>query len=125
MLFTKKSLTLSTIVNGVLFVMFTLFALLQLNDPDPLVWVLIYMGVAMVSLAANFIVIPRTLTIVFILGLLIYAGVHVAYLIDWLQTEDKSEIFGEMVYEKPYFRGSREFIGLVMAIGALLYQLKR
>ncbi|MDO7172995.1 transmembrane 220 family protein [Mariniflexile sp. AS56] len=113
------------IVNSCLFVVFALFAAIQLNDPDPLVWVLIYMGVAVVSLSANFILIPKKLILVFVLGLLMYASVHFMFLIDWLQTENKSELFGEMVYEKPYLEGTREFLGLIIAVTALLYQLKR
>ena len=44
---------------------------------------------------------------------------------DYLQIEDKNEIFGKMVYEKPYLEGSREFLGLIMAAGALLFQLTK
>ena len=35
------------------------------------------------------------------------------------------EIFGEMVYEKPYLEGSREFLGLLLAALGILYQLKK
>ncbi|MBP0903034.1 transmembrane 220 family protein [Mariniflexile gromovii] len=122
----KASLSKSKkITNSVLFILFTLFAVIQLNDPDPMHWFLIYMGVAVISLGSNFITIPKAIIVLIILGLLVYAAMHFMFLIDWLQTENKSEILGEMVYEKPYLEGSREFLGLLIAVGALLYQLKR
>lgn len=113
------------VINSLLFVLFTLFAVIQLNDPDPLKWFLIYIGVAILALVSNYVVISKTLIWVLALGLLIYAGFHVMFLIDWLQTDNKSEIFGEMVYEKPYLEGSREFIGLFMALLAVLFQIKK
>lgn len=58
-------------------------------------------------------------------GFLIYSGYHFLYFIDFLQIEDKNELFGEMVYEKPYLEGTREFLGLVLAAFALLFQLKK
>ena len=112
------------IINIVLFVLFTLFAVVQLNDPDPIHWFLIYMTVAVICLTANFIKIPKWLIIFIIISILIYSGMHIMYLIDWVQTENKFEIFGEMVYEKPYLEGSREFLGLIIVLVALLFQLK-
>ncbi|MBT3442589.1 MAG: hypothetical protein HN440_02610, partial [Flavobacteriaceae bacterium] len=43
---------------------------------------------------------------------------------DYLETENKEEIFGEMVYDKPYLEGTREFIGLLIAAFGIIYQLK-
>ena len=115
----------SRLINIILFVLFGVFAIIQLNDPDPIRWVLIYGGVALISLLANYRNIPKVLIWGLILGLLIYSGVHFKYFIEWLQIDSKSEIFGEMVYEKPYLEGTREFLGLVIAAVALLFQLKK
>ena len=41
------------------------------------------------------------------------------------QIDNKSELFGEMVYEKPYLEGTREFLGLVLAAITFLFQLKK
>ena len=112
-------------MNIIFFVMFTLFAVIQLNDPDSLLWFSIYMGVAMVSIIANYIAIPKFVIIILALALLLYSGVYFGFLMDWLNTENKSEIFGEMVYDKPYLEGTREFIGLLMAFAAILFQLKK
>jgi hypothetical protein len=61
----------------------------------------------------------------FSLILLVYASFHFTDFIDYLQIEDKNELFGKMVYEKPYLEGTREFLGLIMAAGALLFQLTK
>ena len=102
-----------------------MFAFVQLNDPDPIHWVTLYGIVALVSLVSNFKKVPKSVIYILSLVLLVYAGFHFSYFIDYLQIEDKKELFGEMVYEKPYLEGSREFLGLIMAAGALLFQLTK
>lgn len=62
---------------------------------------------------------------VIIILLVGYAAFHFSLFIDYLQTENKEEIFGEMVYEKPYLEGSREFMGLLIAALGVMYQLKK
>ena len=113
------------IVNIFLFVLFAVFALMQLNDPDPVIWVSIYGIVAAICLISNYREIPRLVIIIIAVLLLIYAGFHFSLFLDYLQIEDKSELFGEMVYEKPYLEGTREFLGLAMAAAGILYQLKK
>lgn len=113
------------IINGILFVLFAVFAIVQVNDPDPLIWVILYALVAVVSLLANFVVIPRRLIHVLFIGYLLYASFHFLHFIDYLQIDNKNELFGEMVYEKPYLEGTREFLGLLMAAIALLFQIKK
>lgn len=122
----KIKLTRSRIIiNYVLFIVFSMFAFVQLNDPDPIHWVTLYGIVALVSLVSNFRKVPKTVIYFLSLVLLVYAGFHFNYFMDYLQIEDKNEIFGKMVYEKPYLEGSREFLGLIMAAGALLFQLTK
>lgn len=112
-------------INTILGVIFILFAVIQLNDPDPVLWFLLYMMVALVSVISNYKKIHPYIIWGLIIGYLAYASIHFSYFMDWLQTEHKNELFGEMVYEKPYLEGTREFIGLVMAAGALFYQAKK
>jgi hypothetical protein len=113
------------ITNIVLFVLFLLFALVQLNDPDPIVWFTIYGVVAFIFLIANYKKIPKVLLWVFIIGLVIYSLTYLPYFIDWFNIDHKEELFGKMVYEKPYLEGTREFLGLLLAAIALLYPLKK
>ncbi|MEP3838742.1 MAG: transmembrane 220 family protein [Algibacter sp.] len=113
------------IINFILFGLFVIFAVVQLNDPDPVIWFLIYFSIAVIMLVSNYIVIPKVIIILFSAGLVVYAAMHFSLLLDWFKTDNKSEIFGKMVYEKAYLEGSREFIGLSMALAALLFQLKK
>lgn len=112
------------IINYALFIVFTLFAVIQLNDPDSVLWFSIYFFVALICLITNFKTIPKSILIITIIGLLGYSVFHFSLFIDYLQTENKKEIFGEMVYDKPYLEGTREFIGLLIAAFGVFYQLK-
>lgn len=122
----KTNLTKSRkIINFLLFVLFLVFAILQLNDPDPTIWVLVYGLVAIISLISNFKNIPRWLIGFLAFSLLLYSSIHFPSLLEYLKTDKKAEIFGEMVYDKPYLEGSREFLGLIIAVIGLLYQFKK
>lgn len=122
---TKKGSSSKKITNYVLFIIFAAFAYLQLNDPDGILWFIIYLIVALICLLNNFIKIPRILIILIGTSLLIYAGFHLSLFIEFLQTNNKEELFGEMVYDKPYLEGTREFIGLLIAAFAVLFQIKK
>lgn len=53
------------IIFAVAFLVFAMFVAVQYNDPDPLVWMLIYGAVALLSLAAAFnYFFPRTTAVV-------------------------------------------------------------
>lgn len=112
-------------INIILFVTFIIFAVIQLNDPDPYIWFPLYALVAAICLFSNYKTIPKSILIIIIISLLIYAFYHFSLFLDYLKTDNKEEIFGEMVYEKPYLEGSREFLGLLIAAMGLTYQLKR
>lgn len=111
-------------INYILFFLFVIFAIVQLNDPDGFLWFTIYLIVALACLISNFNRIPNFILILFTIGLLGYSAFHFSLFIDYMQTENKEEIFGEMVYEKPYLEGSREFMGLLIAAISVLYLLK-
>ena len=44
---------------------------------------------------------------------------------DWIQIDHKEELFGKMVYEKPYLEGTREFLGLLIAAGGLFFLYRK
>jgi hypothetical protein len=112
------------ITNFILCIVFIIFALLQINDPDGVLWFSIYFIVALICLYNNFNPVPKQLLILTIIALLTYSAFHFSLFIDYLETENKEEIFGEMVYDKPYLEGTREFIGLLIAAFGIIYQLK-
>ena len=112
-------------VNIILCITFIVFAIVQLNDPDPYIWFPLYAIIGGICLYSNFRTIPRIVLISVVILLLVYALYHFSLFVTYLQTDHKEEIFGEMVYEKPYLEGSREFLGLLLAAFAVLYQLKK
>ena len=119
-LFSAKKL-----INFLICGIFLLFAYVQLNDPDPYVWVIVYGLVAVLFAVSIFVRIPKVMIQVVILAFILFAFYHVGNFYDWLLSNDKSELFGDMIYDKPYIEGAREFMGLLIAIGALIYLLKR
>ena len=54
-----KMKTGTKVINWILFVIFLLFALVQLNDPDPVIWFVTYFIVALFAVLSNFIRIPK------------------------------------------------------------------
>lgn len=117
--------TFEKTTNYIFSVVFAIFAIVQLNDPDGVLWFSIYILVSMICLFANFKTIPKLILTFTITGLLIYSAFHLSLFIDYMQTENKKEIFGAMVYEKPYLEGTREFLGLLIAALGIIYQLKK
>ena len=112
------------IKNLILFILFVIFAVLQLNDPDGKLWFFIYFIVSLICLYNTFKAVPKSILILSIIALMSYSVFHFSLFIDYLNTENKEEIFGEMVYDKPYLEGTREFIGLLLAALGIMYQIK-
>lgn len=111
-------------INVFLFLLFLVFGIVQLNDPDPYIWFPLYLIVAGICLYSNYRTISKGILLVVVALLVAFALYHFSLFIDYLQTDHKEEIFGEMVYEKPYLEGSREFLGLLIAAFGVLFQLK-
>ncbi len=101
---------------------FIVFAALQYNDPDPYVWVPIYMYTAVLCwLAAS----QRYFTKAYLLGIVVYA-IYAIYkmfdangLIDWIKLHHAENIAGTMKAEQPWIEETREFFGLVILIAVL------
>jgi hypothetical protein len=117
--------SLEKLTNFIICAIFLLFAYVQLNDPDPYVWIIVYGLVAVLFAVSNFVRLPKILIQLVILAFVLFAFYHMDHFYDWLLSNNKSELFGDMIYDKPYIEGTREFMGLLIAIGALIYLLKR
>jgi hypothetical protein len=110
------------IFNIVFCILFVLFAALQYNDPDPYVWVPIYMYTAVLCyLAARSKFYPRA----YVAGIVVYA-VYAAYLffdktgvLNWLTAHHSESMVQTMKAQKPWIEESREFFGLVIVIAVL------
>ena len=101
-------------------VVFTLFAVVQYNDPDPYLWVPIYLYPALLCFL-KFIQKPIP-SLAYWAGFLVF-GVYAIYkmfdtngIINWVQFHNASNIVSTMKAEKPWIEESREFFGLVIIL---------
>jgi uncharacterized membrane protein len=108
------------IFNGILTILFILFAAVQFNDPDPIVWVIIYSAVAVIS---GFAVVGKynKNVIVTVIGIcIVWMLTLVPGVVDWIE-EGMPSITGSMKAESPYIEYLREFLGLFIALLALVF----
>ncbi len=101
-------------------IVFILFAVVQNNDPDPYLWVPIYLYPALLCFL-KFIQKPIS-RIAYWAGFLVF-GVYAIYkmfdtngIIDWVQFHNASNIASNMKAEKPWIEESREFFGLLIIL---------
>ena len=114
------------VVNFLLAVMFLFFAFLQVDDPDPLIWILVYGGMAVLGVLAMFDrYFPKviaTLIVIFVAYSLIYInGVR-----EWLGEDNKALLFDDLAkMQHPYIEETREFMGLWICIIVLVFYFVR
>jgi len=111
------------IVNLVFCIIFIFFAALQYNDPDPYVWMPIYLYAAALCWFAFR---GRYFPWAYLLGIAVYA-VYAIYKFfdengvwDWITKHHAANIAGTMKAEQPWIEETREFFGLVILIVVLL-----
>ena len=104
-------------------VVFILFAAVQYNDPDPYVWMPIYLYAAILCwLAFRSKYFPGA----YLLGVAIYAAYAIYKFFDkngvwdWMTKHHATNIAGTMKAEQPWVEETREFFGLVILIVVLL-----
>ena len=100
-------------------IIFIVFAGLQYNDPDPYVWVPIYMYTSVLCwLAAK----QRYYKKAWLFGITVYTlyAVYKVFdangLLDWIGKHHAENIAETMKAEQPWIEESREFFGLVILI---------
>ena len=108
------------IINILLAIVFLLSAYVQLNDPDPWLWVAIYGLVAGISIAAIFKKYNITLVYIGIAICIIGVGILFPELIDWIKMGTPN-IAETMKTDRPYIEFVREFFGLLITLGAFVF----
>jgi hypothetical protein len=109
------------IVNFLLAVMFLVFAFVQINDPDPIIWILIYGGMAVLSVMAIFDFYPRKVIIGLLILFLAYSTFFFSGVVEWLRSEKKAALFDDVAkMEHLYIEESREFLGLFICVIVLI-----
>lgn len=108
-------------------IIFIASAVLQYNDPDPVIWILIYLYAAWLCYAAFK---GRYKPTLYYLGLIVYA-VYAVYLffdkdgvLSWSTEHNAENIMQSMKATKPWIEETREFGGLLICIIALLLNMR-
>lgn len=111
------------IYNIILALLFTLFAYFQYNDPDPYLWIAIYLAVAVLCGLAAFGKYFKWLSLALMAGLFIYWAWLLPDFITWLG-QGMPSITGSMKAETPHTELVREFLGLLILILVLFFQYR-
>ena len=114
------------ILNFILAIMFLAFAFLQLNDPDPVIWILIYGIMSVTCILAAFNFYSRRFLFALIIVYAVYSLLYIPGVIDWLQHDNRSALFDDVAkMEHLYIEESREFLGLLICIAVLGFYIFR
>ncbi len=117
-------------VNVFLSLMFLFFAILQYNDPDPFLWIPLYLLPAFLCWQASRGKHPRYLYVI-VMSICVIYGAYLLFdkngVLSWANEHAAESLVHTMKAEKPWIEESREFGGLVIIFFAMLlnYLLSR
>lgn len=112
------------IFNIVFALVFLLFVYVQFNDPDPVLWILIYGSMVVVCTMAIFNKYYRPVYIILLVLFVGFSTIYIPSVMIWLQQDDLSGLFDEVAkMEHLYIEESREFLGLMICVGVLVFYL--
>jgi hypothetical protein len=109
------------VINLTLTVLFILFAVVQYNDPDPYIWVPIYLFVAGICYYASKRQFNQTVILVGGIPIALYMIAYIPDFVDWIKMGMPS-IVETMKANKSYVELTREFGGLVVCVAVLIFQ---
>lgn len=111
------------LLNGFFLVLFLFSAAVQYNDPDPYLWIPLYLFGALICYLA---LRKRFVPALYIIGWVVYIPYAVFLFFDkhgvlsWWSKHDAENIAQSMKATKPWIEETREFIGLMLLIIVLL-----
>ncbi len=107
-------------------ILFVFSALVQYNDPDPYIWVPLYLyGAALCFLSIR----KKYKSSLFIGGIIVYTlyGLYLLFdkngVISWVKDHEAENIVQSMKATKPWIEETREFFGLLLLISALVINM--
>jgi hypothetical protein len=107
---------------------FILFAVVQYNDPDPYLWIPIYLFPAVLCFLATrekFYKNAYTGGFIFYSLYAVYKLLDQNGVIDWMRFHDAANIAATMKAEQPWIEKSREFFGLAIILIVLFINYKK
>lgn len=114
------------IFNIIFVFLFIVFAALQYNDPDPYIWMPIYLLGAFLCFQA---IKNKYNPVLYIIGLTAYTlyGLYLFFdktgVIDWIREHHSENIAQTMKAQTPWVEETREFFGLVILIVVLIINM--
>ena len=114
------------VFNIIFIIVFILSAALQYNDPDPYVWMPIYLYGAYLCYQAIY---RRYNPVLYIIGLVVYIAYAIYLFFDkqgvlnWAEEHHAENIAQTMKATKPWIEETREFGGLLILIVVLLINM--
>ncbi len=111
---------LTKITHGLIAICFLAFAVLQLNDPDPIIWIVIYCCIALLALLKLFKFSNALFTRIIFLAVFLYWITYIPDFIEWARGGFIS-ITGSMEASTPLIENVREFGGLSIALCTVLF----
>lgn len=103
-------------------VLFLLFALVQINDPDPLLWIVVYGSMMVVSIMSIYRKYSNGIMIVMAAGFLIMSVLYFDGFKTWLDSDDRSLLFDDLAkMQFAYIEEAREFLGLLICLAVLIF----
>lgn len=114
----SKNKSKLSILDYVFAILFVLFAVVQYNDPDGLLWGGVYLVIALVCVLYNRI--PMLILNIIILGFLIALVSYLPPLLSWIK-DGMPSVVESMKAESPYIEMVREAGGLLIGLLILIY----
>ncbi|HLF64978.1 MAG TPA: transmembrane 220 family protein [Saprospiraceae bacterium] len=112
------------IFNLFLVVLFVVSAALQYNDPDPLLWISLYLAVALICGFAAFNKYNRWATLLVMAGCIYQLSILLPAFTQWVR-DGMPSITQSMKASSPYVELVREFLGVVISMAVLIFQYAR
>ncbi len=111
-------------INLSLGILFVCFAALQYNDPDPYIWIPIYVYAASLCFLAfrgRFFKRASLAGILICLAYALYFFLDKDGVLSWARDHEAESLVQTMKATKPWIEESREFGGLLIVIAALVF----
>jgi hypothetical protein len=110
------------VLNLLFIALFLFSAVVQYNDPDPYLWMPIYLyGAALCFLALR----KKYNIALYIIGLVTYSGLAIYHFVGdtgvlaWMTSYGAESLTQSMKATKPWIEETREFLGLILLIAAV------
>ena len=104
--------------------MFLVFAGLQYNDPDPILWMPVYLAMVVVCILASLGKFYQRVNYLLIAGYVLFSLIYIPGVIDWLRSPDPMLLFSEVAkMDYIYIEETREFMGLMICVVVLLWYI--